>query len=46
MNEKTKILADEKIKSKFYKNKNLFNIYDRGVDQILISKHLMVEKAH
>ena len=31
------------IKSNFYKSKNLFNIYDTDVNQILVPKN---EKAH
>ena len=42
------IFDDKKISKKnFYKNKNLFNIYDIDVDKILLSKkNHMVKKAH
>ena len=46
MSRKNIIFDDKKInKSNFYRNKNLFNIYDIEVDKILISKKkLTVEK--
>ena len=40
MSRKKIIFDDEKNnKSNFYKNKKLFNIYDKNVDKILISKN-------
>ena len=39
MSGKNIIFGDEKInKSSFYKNKQIFNIYDKDLNEILVSK--------
>ena len=38
MNGKSIHFKDKKIKSNFYKNKKLFNIHDKDVNKILVSK--------
>ena len=47
MSGKNIIFDDKSInKSNFYKSKNLFNKYDRKVDNILISKKESAKKAY